>query len=557
MAVLSLGLAVALIAGGAAGLLAPPRRAVSAPQQHAVAAAPARVRATIARARAHITHVVFVLLENHSFDSVFGRYPGADGATSAPVAGSGRVPLLHAPSFFWHDIAHDRGDALTGIDGGTMDGFSHIFGGDFNGDRMAYQQYGQADIPNFWRYAQHFTLGDHMFSSAAGTTFPNHLYSVAAQAGGIVTNVQNWHTGWGCDSGPAAYTLRLTSAGTLAGASPCVAFHALPESLEKAHVSWRYYADVAGHLGYIFSTLDAFPAIRKTGLWAAHVKDQASFAADARAGRLRAVSWVTPSYAASNHPPFGICDAENWFVTKMNALMQGPDWSSTAVYLVWDDFGGFYDHVAPPQVDAFGLGPRVPFLLISPYAKQDAISHTTYSFASVLKTIEELADLPPLTGNDRAAHDTLDLFAFQQRPAAPLVLTTHACPAVPTKARFQRYLPAALTQALTHTLRLSLAEIQRRHRTQTLAQIAATQLVPLIAVSRALNDAVIAYANSGELLAYVTREQDGALRKTYATRVADLLRAAPGTPLTPPLLADARGVSVLPHGTTFPGALAS
>jgi len=503
-------------------------------------------------ARAKIKHVVFVMLENHSFDSVFGRYPGADGATSAAVAGGGRVPLLHAPPFFWHDIAHDRSDAFRAIDKGKMDGFSRIFAADFNGDRMAYQQYDQSDIPNFWSYAQHFALGDHMFSSVAGSTLPNHLYAVAAQAGGIVTNVQNWHNGWGCDSGPGAYVLRLTSSGKLAGASPCVSFPSLAESLEKAHVSWRYYSDVLGRLGYIWSTLDAFPAIRNTALWHERVFDQASFQADAKAGRLPAFSWITPTYQASNHPPFGICDAENWFVSKMNALMQGPDWASTAVYLVWDDFGGFYDHVAPPTVDALGLGPRVPFLLISPYAKRGYIGRQTYSFASVLKTVEDLNGLPPLAQADRTARDTLDLFDFAQRPAAPLVLKTRACLALPTKARFQSYLPAALTQAMTHTLGLSLLAIQRLHKTEAVARIAAARRVSLAALSKALNDVVIAYANSGELLNDVTRKQDADLRVSYKKVFARLLHAPAGAPLAPPLVADQRDVLALPHGTAFP-----
>nr|MDQ2828241.1 hypothetical protein [Chloroflexota bacterium] len=416
----------------------------------------------------------------------------------------------------------------------------------------AYQQYDQSDIPNFWSYAQHFALGDHMFSSVAGSTLPNHLYAVAAQAGGIVTNVQNWHNGWGCDSGPGAYVLRLTSSGKLAGASPCVGFPSLAESLEKAHVSWRYYSDVLGRLGYIWSTLDSFPAIRNTALWHERVFDQANFQADAKAGRLPAFSWLTPTYRASNHPPFGICDAENWFVTKMNALMQGSDWTSTAVYLVWDDFGGFYDHVAPPTVDALGLGPRVPFLLISPYAKRGYIGRQTYSFASVLKTVEDLNGLPPLAQADRTARDTLDLFDFAQRPAAPLVLKTRACPALPTKARFQSYLPAALTQAMTHTLGLSLPAIQRLHKTETIARIAAARRVSLAALSKALNDVVIAYANSGELLNDVTRKQDADLRVSYKKVFARLLHAPAGAPLTPPLAADQRDALVLPHGTTFP-----
>src|SRR5919204_1373716 len=474
--------------------------------------------AKVAQARANIKHVVFVLLENHSFDNVFGRFPGADGATTAR-SGPHTIPLLHAPPFYWHDIRHEYPDANNAINKGKMDGFSLVGGADMNGDRMAYQQYTSADIPNFWAYAQHFTLGDHMFASAVSSTFPNHLYSVAAQSGGVVTNVQAWHNGWGCDSGAHAFTLKKSASGKLIGAGTCFRFATLADTMERAHLSWTYYAAPPSDLGYLFSTLDAFPRIRQSALWTTRVKDQATFAADARAGRLPAFSWLTPTYAASSHPPYGICAAETWVVEKMNALMQGPDWPSTAVVLVWDDWGGFYDHVAPPQVDAFGLGLRVPLLVIAPYARRGYISHTTYSFQSVLRTFEELADLPPLTARDRTAHDLLDSFDFRQRPAPPLVLTPQRCPALPSKAQFGRYLPAALAQAVVHTLGVSMAEVQRRHATATLAQIAAQQHVPLANLARALRAVVYDYATSLTLFGYVTRAQDNALQTDYYRKI--------------------------------------
>src|SRR5919199_1287382 len=501
----------------------------------------------VTQARAKIKHVVFVLLENHSFDNVFGRFPGADGATTARSV-TQTIPLLRAPPFYWHDINHEYGDANNAIDKGKMDGFSLEGGADMNGDRMAYQQYTQADIPHLWAYAQHFTLGDHMFASSVGSTFPNHLYSVAAQSGGVVTNVQAWHNGWGCDSGKHAFTLKKSASGKLVGAGTCFRFATLADTMERAHISWTYYAAPRSNLGYLFSTLDAFPSIRQTTLWTTRVKDQATFEADARAGRLPAFSWLTPTYATSSHPPYGICAAETWFVSKMNALMQGPDWPSTAVVLVWDDWGGFYDHVAPPQVDVFGLGIRVPLLLIAPYARRGYISHTPYSFDSVLKTFEELADLPPLTARDRAAHDLLDSFDFTQRPAPPLVLPPRRCPAVPTKAQFERYLPAALAQATVYTLGLSMAEVQRRHATATLAQIAAQQHVALANVTKALRAVAYDYAVSLELFHYATREEGTALMSEYYRKIDALVQAPAGAPLAP-LLGDDAAIAQLPHGT--------
>jgi phospholipase C len=237
----------------------------------------------------------------------------------------------------------------------------------------------------------------------------------------------------------------------------------------------------------------------------------------------------------------------------MNALMQGPNWPSTAVVLVWDDWGGFYDHVAPPQVDALGLGIRVPLLAISPYARRGYISHTTYSFESVLKTFEEIADLPPLTVRDRAAHDLLDSFDFSQHPAPPLVLTPRPCPALPTKTQFQSYLPAALAQAVVHTLGLSMKEVQRRHATSTLAQIAAHQHVALADVTKALGTVVYNYATSLSLFHYATPAEGDALQEAYHRKIDALMQAKAGVPLAP-LLGDDAAIAGLPHGTPAPPA---
>jgi phospholipase C len=275
-----------------------------------------------------------------------------------------------------------------------------------------------------------------------------------------------------------------------------------------------------------------------TSLWTRRVKDERTFEADARAGRLPAFSWVTPTFRASSHPPFPICDAENWVVRKMNALVQGPDWSSTALILAWDDFGGYYDHMAPPRVDRYGLGVRVPLLVISPYAKRGYVSHTAYSFESVLKTFERLAALPPLTARDRTAHDLLDSFDFTQQPAPPLVLPAQPCHAIPSRTEMtRRYLPAALRQAVEHSLGLSLAAVQRRHARESLAAIARDQHVTPAALAGALRDAAGAFAFTEQILGQATRQQGQAMRADLFHQIDALLAAPPGAPL--PLLARA------------------
>jgi phospholipase C len=511
---------------------------------------PAANAIQIQAAREKLKHIVFILLENRSFDNVFGRFPGADGATVAYDAALGEIPLLHAPAYDWHDIDHEYQNALTAIDGGEMNGFSSAGGADLNGARMAFEQYDQADIPNLWQYAERFTLGDHMFSSAAGPTFPNHLFSVAAQSGSIAGNPQDASAGWGCDSGPTAYVERLDAHNTPRPTVPCVSFPSLADVLERAHISWAYYAAPPPDPGYIFSVLDAFRSIRTTNLWQERVKNERGFETAASAGLLPAFSWVTPSYLDSAHPPFSICDGENWLVRKVNAIMQGPDWDSTAIFVVWDDYGGFYDHVAPPSIGRLGLGPRVPLLVISPYAKRGYITHTVYSFESVLKTEEELAGLPPLTTRDATAHGMLDGFDFKQPPAAPLILPQRDCPTGFSAAAFPTLVAAALTQTLQSDLHLAMPTIEARHATETLAQIAAQRKISTADLSYHLHWVLRALVNTAGDLHYLTHAQVTALLNGTGSRVSALLTAPPGTPLVP-TFGDPSDIALLPHATPF------
>jgi phospholipase C len=236
----------------------------------------------------------------------------------------------------------------------------------------------------------------------------------------------------------------------------------------------------------------------------------------------------------------------------MNALMQGPDWSSTAVYLVWDDFGGYYDHVTPPQVDAIGLGPRVPFLIISPYAKRGYISHTTYAFESVLKSAEELFGIAPLTARDQNAHDTFGAFDFNQRAAPPLILSTRACSVGFSRAQYAQYLPATLTESLQYTLHLDAATIFREQQSRTLGQIAAAQHVSRATLLTALQWALNNLTSAAQELGYLTHAQENVVRTQTMQQVRVLLDARPRTSLAPTFGAPA-SIAVLPRPTPFQG----
>jgi len=388
-----------------------------------------------------IQHVVFLIKENRTFDNYFGAFPGANGATSGPISTGQMIPLGHSPDFTYPlDPEHDFGAAQEGADGGKMDHFDLITDGNVNGGFLAYTQMQQADIPNYYAYAQNFVLADNMFSSIKADSFTNHLYTVAAQDNGAIGLKQPHPTGnpgWGCDDTPNNLAPVMDAQGNLSLEFPCWDFQTLADSLQDASVSWKFYAPPAGQVGYNFSTLDAINHIRNGPLWATNVVNYTQLATDAAAGNLPAVSWLVNG--TQNDHPFGTgtCNSENWAVNQINAIMQGPDWNSTVIFMTWDDFGGFYDHVPPPTVDMLGLGPRVPLLIISPYSLIGTpgpgyITHTQYEFSSVLKFIEELYGLPPLTARDANANDTTDSFDFTQSPRAPLILLPRTCPIIST-----------------------------------------------------------------------------------------------------------------------------
>jgi phospholipase C len=203
---------------------------------------------------------------------------------------------------------------------------------------------------------------------------------------------------------------------------PCLDFQTLGDELNAAGVTWKMYAPVEGtedggfqnSSGYIWTVYDAIRHMRDSPEWAQHVVSVDDFVTDAKNGNLPSVAWISTPTPVSEHTPQSVCTGENWTVSLLQALAAGPQWNQSAVFLTWDDFGGFYDHVPPTQVDIYGLGFRVPLLVVSPWAKGSTIDHTRAEFSSVLKFIETDFDLPPLTARDSNAADMTQDFDFTQ-----------------------------------------------------------------------------------------------------------------------------------------------
>lgn len=436
-----------------------------------------------------VKHVIVVMQENRSFDSYFGTYPGADGIPSnngVPTAcapdpkTNGCVRPFHDPQDLDHGGPHKARDFIADVDGGKMDGFARqervgrkrdcanpfdpscsTAPDEATPDVMGYHD--AREIPNYWDYAHRFVLQDHMFEPNASWSLPAHLFAVSGWAakcsrrGDASSCVDAYKE-------PALPPDQVRKRDPLAPKSPPpdYAWTDLTYLLHKNGVSWAYYvskgtepdckdgdmvcrptAQSASTPG-IWNPLPYFDTVRQDGQLG-NVRDVSNFYKAARSGDLPAVSWVVPGGKESEHPPALVSDGQSYVTGLVNAVMQSPDWDSTAIFLTWDDWGGFYDHVVPPKVDRDrdGYGLRVPGLVISPYAKQGYIDHQTLSFDAYLKFIEDdFLDgqridprtdgrpdpRPRVREDDPHLGDLSHDFDFSQKPQPPVVLPTKPRP---------------------------------------------------------------------------------------------------------------------------------
>ena len=403
----------------------------------------------LALARKKIKHVVYIIKENRSFNNYFGRYPGAEGATHGKTSDGRTVKLSVATDVLEPDLGHSFFDGIESINGGRMNGFDLVTNGEsLNG----YSAFTRKGIPNYWEYADNFVLADKTFSSMYGPTLPNHLYTVGATAGEITGNKEG---GVGsiayCDDPGervwrfqklsrqenrtvmnAEETVELGAIGPFwEQVHPCFGWKVLPDLLNEVGVSWRYYADDHSW----FKALQAIRHIRNSKYWGPNIAPQDQVLSDIQNNRLKKVTWMIPPEGLNEHPGGpSVCLGENWTVEVVNAIMRSKYWKNTAIFITWDDFGGFYDSEPPPHFDIMGLGPRVPMLIISPWAKSGYIDSTTYEFSSVVKFVETIHDLDCLTRRDCRAANMLKAFDFTQEVKPrdrKLILEERSCTGLP------------------------------------------------------------------------------------------------------------------------------
>jgi phospholipase C len=421
-----------------------------------------------------IRHVIIIMQENRAFDEYFGTYPGADGIPARdgiptvcvpdPQAG-GCVRPYHDPNDVNYGGPHSQYESTSDINGGAMDGFigqaelaiRNTCNSTANPvqctaelaqlDVMGYHD--RREIPNYWTYADHFVLQDRMFESAASWSLPSHLYLVSA-----------WSST--CDPGnPMSCVDALQGPQRLIMAQngtpteiPDYAWTDITYLLHRNNVSWAYYLDEGNQpdcaddamfceaqpqrvsVPQIWNPLPWFETVQENNQ-SGNVQAVDRYFVAAKNGMLPSVSWIVPNDSVSEHPPARISVGQAFTTSVINAAMEGPDWNSTAIFLTWDDWGGFYDHVVPPKVDQNGYGIRVPALVISPYAKKGYIDHQTLSFDAYLKFIEDdflngrridpATDArpdsrPTVRENVPILGDLKGDFDFSQEPAPPVIL---------------------------------------------------------------------------------------------------------------------------------------
>ncbi len=420
-----------------------------------------------------IRHVVVIMQENRSFDNYFGTFPGADGIPMRhgkpsvclpdPLAGHCIRPH-HDP----HDVDlgqwHSLWSYSMDYDNGRLDGFARTGTVCLTAagnapckpnpqtaiEAMGYHD--QREIPNYWSYAKHFVLQDHMFEPTQSWSLPAHLYLVSEWSALCTApgDPLSCHTDINTPDNPPDY-------GPPPHIPPNYAWTDLTWLLHRDNVSWGYYVkkgpepdceNASLFCGYkdqdpttpgIWNPLPYFTDVHQDHQLG-DIRDTSAFLSEARRGTLPAVSWVIPSGVVSEHPSSAISAGQSYVTNLIDAIARGPDWKSTAIFLAWDDWGGFYDNVRPPNIDGAGYGFRVPAMVISPYARRHYIDHQQLSFDAYAKFIEDdflsgqrlnpktdgRPDPRPDVREDAPGlGDVRRDFNFDQKPRAPFVLPTN------------------------------------------------------------------------------------------------------------------------------------
>ncbi|MEU4569482.1 alkaline phosphatase family protein [Micromonospora sp. NPDC023956] len=408
-----------------------------------------------------IRHFVYLMQENHTFDNYFGTRPGVDGIPEGvcmPVKRGQPEPCVepfHIGDRGAIDLDHSAEAFRTQYNGGKMDGFVEGVSKQGKDGTMAMAYYDDREMPYYWNVADEYVIFDRFFSSSNSGSIRNHMFRVTG--------------------GPGAYGEAETIPTTGWGDIPTIF-----DRLEEAGVSWKFYVqnydptitfrtriaeeEIDRGAQVIWVPLLAYARYIDDPKLSSKIVDLDEYYEDAAKGELPAVAFVAPA-GNSEHPPGNIRAGQTLVRSLLTQLMRSPAWESSAFFWSYDDWGGWYDHVTPPQVDKYGYGFRVPALMVSPYARRGHVESTTLDFASVLKFIQANWGLPALADRDRKAANFLGAFDFESPPRPAVLLDTERKPAVVQRPRPEPvYTSYAVAVALVGALVATAALRGRRSR---------------------------------------------------------------------------------------------
>ena len=357
-----------------------------------------------------------IVQENRSVDNLFQFLPGANTQSYGLNLSGQEVPLQPIKLTAKYDIGHRHGDWLAAYNKGGMNGWTKETCTGKCPTNPAYGYVPQSDVQPYYQMAESYAFGDEMFQSSQGPSFPAHQYIVS----GTSTNYDKspWrvaedtgNNNGGCDSPPGTTARMINAAGREGNpVFPCFDRTSIFTLLDGAGVSWHFYQTKTGPGPW--NAVDALqPIWQNKHEYSSNVTTPPSAVlADIRNGNLASLVFVTPTAAESDHSGDNKGTGPSWVASIVNALGTSAYWNSAAVIVVWDDWGGWYDHVVPTIYNSYELGMRVPLIVISPYAKPAYVSHVHYEFGSILKFVEETFDLGSLGTTDVRANDLSDCF---------------------------------------------------------------------------------------------------------------------------------------------------
>jgi phospholipase C len=378
--------------------------------------------------RRPIAHAVFIIQENRSFNNLFMGYPGAVSANYGYDERGKKIAVKPLELWSSYDPGHSASDFFTACDArgklpGTdcrMDGWSKQPNPPGTPADLAFSYVPKTEIEPYWTIAHQYVLADHLFTSNLDGSFIAHQYVVAAYAS---HGVNYPLTDWGCEGGRKD-TLRTLTAKRQLGPRIVACFDnpTIASEADAANVSWRFYCGSIYGDGGMWSSYQADDPIYNGPDWNADViNPPAQFLTDVAHGELAAITWITPTWETSDHPSTDATHGPAWIASVVNAIGKSKFWDSTAIFIMWDDWGGWFDPVKPVYKDYDGLGFRVPLLIVSPYARTGSVTHQQYETASVLRFIEDNFGLAPLAASDARASDPAKdpaAFDFSQKPRA-------------------------------------------------------------------------------------------------------------------------------------------